>query len=92
MKNKTYLIGVVYAAIAAFCLPLTAQTMPRTSSLPSAPPQYNSGQWGGTNKGEAIHQTLASCLQKNLSMEERRALYSVIRPEMQGIGYLELFD
>jgi hypothetical protein len=38
------------------------------------------------------HQTPASCLQKNLSMEERRAVYSVIRPEMEGIGYLELFD
>jgi hypothetical protein len=39
-----------------------------------------------------IHQTLASCLQKNLSMEERRALYSVIRPEMEAMGYLKLFD
>jgi hypothetical protein len=92
MKTRGCLIGGVYAAIVAFCLPLTAQTMPWTSSSSSAPPQYSSGQWGGTNKGEAIHQTPASCLQKNLSMEERRALYSVIRPEMEGIGYLELFD
>jgi hypothetical protein len=47
---------------------------------------------GRHKQSEAIHQTPASCLQKNLSMEERRALYSVIRPEMEGIGYLELFD
>jgi hypothetical protein len=38
MKTKACLIGVVYAAIVAFCLPLTAQTMPRTASSPSASP------------------------------------------------------
>jgi hypothetical protein len=36
MKNKTYLIGGVCVATVAFCLPLTAQTMPTTPSSPSA--------------------------------------------------------
>jgi len=38
MKNKTYLIGGVCVATIAFCLPLTAQTMPRTPSSPSPSP------------------------------------------------------
>ena len=38
MKTWACLIGVVYVAIVAFCLPLTAQTMARTSSSPSASP------------------------------------------------------
>jgi protein-tyrosine sulfotransferase len=54
--------------------------------------KYSSGQWGGTNKGEAIHQRSFHAYKKNLSIEERRALYSVIRPEMEAMGYLELFD
>ena len=54
--------------------------------------KYSSGQWGGTNKGEAIHQRSLHAYKKNLSMAERRALYSLIRPEMEAMGYLELFD
>jgi hypothetical protein len=54
--------------------------------------KYSSGQWGGTNKGEAIHQRSLHAYKKNLGIEERRALYSVIRPEMEAMGYLELFD
>jgi hypothetical protein len=38
MKNKTYLIGGVCVATMAFCLPLRAQTMPRTPSSPSPSP------------------------------------------------------
>jgi hypothetical protein len=38
MKNKTYLISGICLASVAFCLPLTAQTMPRTHSSPAASP------------------------------------------------------
>ena len=40
----------------------------------------------------AANQRSLHAYKKNLSMEERRALYSVIRPEMEAMGYLELFD
>jgi hypothetical protein len=39
MKNKTYLISGVCVATIAFCLPLTAQTIPRTPSSPSPSPR-----------------------------------------------------
>jgi hypothetical protein len=38
------------------------------------------------------HQRSLHAYKKNLSMEEPRALYSVIRSEMEAIGYLKLFD
>jgi hypothetical protein len=54
--------------------------------------KYSSGQWGGTNKGEAIHQRSLHVYKKYLSMDERLAIYSVIGPDMELMGYVELFD
>jgi Sulfotransferase domain. len=54
--------------------------------------KYGSGQWGGTNKGEAIHQRSLHVYKKYLSIDERLAIYSVIGPDMELMGYVELFD
>lgn len=54
--------------------------------------KHSEGQWGGTDKGERIHQRSLQAYKKNLTVEERRALFSTIGNEMESLGYVELFD
>jgi protein-tyrosine sulfotransferase len=53
---------------------------------------HSAGQFAGTNKGEAIHQRSIRAYKSKLTLEDRRKLHSVIRPDMEMLGYVELFD
>jgi hypothetical protein len=46
----------------------------------------------GRDKGEAIHQRSLHVYKEYLSIDERLAIYSVIGPDMELMGYVELFD
>jgi protein-tyrosine sulfotransferase len=53
---------------------------------------YSSGQFFGTDKGESIHRRSLGSYRTAMTLEERRELHSVIGPEAEMLGYVELFD